>query len=142
MFWAKDHGAIVCGAKEIQKKIFGAIVFGQISLGQMSLNHTRRLNIHHTVLYTMERHPPFSASQKEARQKSQKGRKRSELGLKVKVKKFAMRRRRPRGQGCEGGECFSINFASFQAGTFWIADAPEMTETIFGKAVFGMAGTD
>ena len=91
----------------------------------------------------MERHPaPFSASQKEARQKSQKGRKRSEPGLKAKVKKFAMRRRRPRGQGCEGGECFSINFASFQTGTFWIADAPEMTETIFGKAVFGMAGTD
>ena len=38
IFWAKDYGAIVCGAKEIQKKIFGAIVFGQISLGQMSLN--------------------------------------------------------------------------------------------------------
>ena len=38
MFWAKDHGAIVCGAKEIQKKILGAIAFGQISLGQMSLN--------------------------------------------------------------------------------------------------------
>ena len=33
MFWAKDHGAIVCGAKEIQKKIFGAIVVGANFVG-------------------------------------------------------------------------------------------------------------
>ena len=43
MFWAKDHGAIVCGAKEIQKKIFGAIVFGQISLGQMQGSLTQQI---------------------------------------------------------------------------------------------------
>ena len=55
---AKDYGAIVCGAKKMQTKIFGVIVFGQISLGQMSLNpkHSRSFGIDTEMVPLMTLH--------------------------------------------------------------------------------------